>query len=51
SIIEMLRDDTVSSAERWEQARRALTDFAQAAASASPSTQRQFWKRRDTRIL
>ncbi|MDT4908718.1 MAG: Ca-activated chloride channel [Pseudonocardiales bacterium] len=46
SIIEMLRDDTVSSADRWEQARRALTEFAQAAASASPSTQRQFWKRR-----
>jgi hypothetical protein len=36
----MLRDDSIPSAERWAQARRALREFA----GARPAV-RQFWKR------
>ena len=41
SIVEMLRDETISTTERWDRARRLLTDFAQ----ARTSTRRPFWKR------
>jgi len=41
-ILQMLRDETVSSAQRWDLARRALRDFAREGAS----TRRLFWKQR-----
>jgi Ca-activated chloride channel family protein len=41
SIIELLRDDTISPADRWDRARRHLTEFA----GAGTSAQRAFWKR------
>jgi Ca-activated chloride channel family protein len=40
SIIELLRDESIPSKQRWDRARRALSDFAQ----VSTSTQRPFWK-------
>jgi Mg-chelatase subunit ChlD len=40
AVVTMLRDDSIPSAERWAQARRALREFA----GARPAV-RQFWKR------
>jgi Ca-activated chloride channel family protein len=45
AVLELLRDETIPSMQRWDRARRALTEFAQAGARASASTPRQFWKR------
>ena len=41
AIVEMLGDETLSSTQRWDRARQALTDFAQAVEAA----RRPFWKR------
>ncbi|MEP7020854.1 MAG: VIT domain-containing protein [Pseudonocardiales bacterium] len=42
AIIELVRDDAIASAERWERARRSLVELAGAASGA---TTREFWKR------
>jgi Ca-activated chloride channel family protein len=41
SIVELLRDETISTTERWDRAHRALREFAQVSTSAG----RPFWKR------
>lgn len=41
-LVELLRDETIPTAERWDRARRVLTEFARSAPGSRPA----FWKAR-----